>query len=138
MNPSDEIKNAVLRLYEAMGTGDASAIQRLLSHQSGVLAIGSDPIEWWSGYATIEQAFKVQLEQRASKPIQVGELTAFVEGTVGWSADRRIIFMPNGKQLVVRETAVFHKEDGEWKIVQFHASLGMPNTELEGRRTYPV
>ena len=61
MNPSVELRNAVLRLYESMSSGDVGAIERLFSRQSGVLAIGSDPKEWWSDYDTIVRAFKIQI-----------------------------------------------------------------------------
>jgi hypothetical protein len=57
MNPSVELKNAVLRFYESMTSGDVSAVERLFSRQSGVLAIGTDPNEWWEGYDTIAQMF---------------------------------------------------------------------------------
>jgi len=132
MNPSAELRNAVLRLYEGMSSGDVSAIERLFSRQSGVLAIGSDPNEWWSGYDTIVRAFKVQLQEMGTRQIQVGELNTFVEGAVGW-ADRHITRRMNDEEMTIRETIVFHKEDGEWKIVQFHASLGVPNTEVFGK-----
>jgi len=36
--------------------------------------------------------------------------------------------LANGRELTVRETFVFHKEDGEWRIVQMHASLAVPDT----------
>ncbi len=32
-----------------------------------------------------------------------------------------------------RFRAVFHKEDGEWKIVQFHTSVGVPNESTVGK-----
>jgi hypothetical protein len=47
MKPSNEVRNAVLGLYESMGMGDVGAIERLFSCQSGVLVIGTDPNEWW-------------------------------------------------------------------------------------------
>lgn len=130
MNPSIEIKDAVLGLYESVTAGDVGAIERLFSRQSGVLTIGSDPSEWWADYDTIVGAFKAQFRESGTRQIKAGELTTFAEGTVGWSADRRTMRLPNGKELTIRETFIFHKEDGDWKIVQMHASLAVPNTEL--------
>jgi adenylate cyclase len=133
MNPSTELKNAVLRLYECISLGDVGAVQHLFSQQDGVLAIGSDPNEWWADYDMITQAFKAQLQEGGARQIEAGELNAYVEGTVGWAADRRTIRLNNGKEITIRETSVFHKEDGEWKIVQLHASLGIPNEEAFGK-----
>ena len=129
MEPSDGPKNAVLRLYDAVATGDLSAIERLFSRRSGVLAIGSDPAEWWAGHDAIVRAFEAQIGEMGTRRIDPGELSAFVEGTVGWAVDRRTKRLPNGKELTVRETTVFHQEVGEWRIVQFHASLAVSNAE---------
>jgi hypothetical protein len=46
------------------------------------------------------------------------------------AADRCTIRLPNGRERIVRETTVWHQEEGEWKLVQFHASLAVPNSEL--------
>ena len=133
MNASAEIRDAVLRFYEAMGTGDGPALERLFSRQGGALAIGSDPGEWWAGHDAIVEAFQAQLHGRSSRKIVPGKLKAFAEGTVGWAADRRTMRLASGKEITVRETMLFRQEDGEWKLVQFHASVAVPNAELAGQ-----
>jgi len=132
MNSSVEIKNAVLALYEGMSKGDVSTVERLFSHQDGVLAIGSDPNEWWADHDTIVRAFKAQFQEMGARQVQVGELNTLVEGTVGW-ADRHLVRRMYGKEVTIRETLIFHLEDGEWKIVQFHASLAIPNNQMFGK-----
>lgn len=122
----------MLRFYEAMGTGDAPALDRLFSREGGALAIGSDPGEWWAGHDTILEAFHAQLQGRSSRKIVPGELSTFVEGTVGWAADRRTMRLSSGKEITVRETMLFRQEDGIWALVQFHASFAVPNDELAG------
>jgi hypothetical protein len=130
MHPSDEIKNAVLHLYKSMSNGNLSAIERLFSRQSGVLAIGSDPDEWWAGYEVINRVFSAQFKGGSPKPIIAQDLHAFAEGSVGWASERRTSRLPNGKDITIRETFVFHQEEGEWKIVQLHVSLGIPNADV--------
>ena len=133
MNASVDLKNAMLRLYESMTSGDVSGVERLFSRQSGVTAIGTDPNEWWADYETIVRVHKAQFQEMGRIQIKAGELNAFVEGTVGWVADRPTLRLPNGQEMTFRETTVFHKEDGEWKIVQHHVSLGVPNVETIGK-----
>ena len=36
----------------------------------------------------------------------------------------------DGKRAPVRITAVLHQEDGDWKAVQTHASIGVPNDRM--------
>ncbi len=134
MNPSVELKEIMLHLYANRSSGDVSAVQGLFSRQEGVLFVGTDPDEWWTGHDTIERVFKAQLQEMGGKiQVQAGELNAFVEGTVGWVADCPTLRLPNGQEIPLRLTTVFHQEDGAWKIVQYHVSAGVPNTEAMGK-----
>jgi hypothetical protein len=132
MNPSTEVYQAVLRFYEAVGTGNESALDRISSRQRGILAIGTDPNKWWAGYDAIQQAFKAQFRESGTRRVTPGDLSAFAEGSVGWAADRRTMRLADGKESTIRETFLFHQEDGDWKLVQFHASAAVPNAELAG------
>ena len=138
MNPSIELINIMLHFYEIQAASDVNSFKHLLSQQDGVLMIGTDPSEWWAGYDTIlDQLLKTQpqeLSKEAPGNIQIraGEVSAFVEGTVGWVADTPSMRLPNGKEIPTRVTTIFHREEGEWKIVQFHASIGVPNAEVLG------
>jgi ketosteroid isomerase-like protein len=86
-----------------------------------------------AGYDTITRVFKTQLQEMGGIQVKAGDLNAFVEGNVGWVADRPTLRLPNGQAMPSRGTAVFHKEDGEWKIVQYHASIGVSNVEAVGK-----
>jgi len=80
----------------------------------------------------IDRVFKAQFQGGTTKPTIASDLHAFAEGTVGWASERRTSQLPNGKEISIRETFVFHQEEGEWKIVQLHVSLGIPNAGLFG------
>ncbi len=134
MEESAEVKSAVRRYYEAIAAGDAQVMEELFSRQGGTLLIGSDPNEWWAGYDTAMHAWKAQFEAVGGGfPIKAGDPQAYSEGSVGWFADRPAISMPDGTELPVRLTGVLHKEGGEWKLVQSHVSIGVPNEEALGQ-----
>jgi hypothetical protein len=133
MNPSDDLKNAILRFYESFTAGDVNIIEPILSRESSSLSIGTDPNEWWTGYDTIARVFKAQFQEMGGVQMKAGDVKAFVEGTVGWVADRPIMRLPNGQEVMFRVTAVFHQEDGVWKMVQSHASVGVSNEEAIGK-----
>jgi len=114
MKPSTEVRNAALRLYESMATGDVGSFERLFSRESGVLAIGTDPGEWWAGHDTIIEAFKAQVQGSGTRKVEPGDLNAFAEGSVGWAADRRTMRLADGKESTIRETFLFHQKDGDW------------------------
>lgn len=64
--------------------------------------------------------------------IKVIDLKAYCEGTVGWVADRVVLTRPNKIEVPIWHTFVFHKENGEWKIVLAHFSTEVPDDEEVG------
>jgi hypothetical protein len=58
------------------------------------------------------------------------DVEAFHEGTVGWATTVVTITMPDGRHVSPRWSAVFHLEDGSWRFVQTHASIGVANEDI--------
>ena len=128
MKQSDELGDLVLKWYERFSSGDIVSIaESLFSRQDGVLSIGTDPNEWWEGYKDIIESRK----QTGAFQVKAGDLKAYCEGTVGWVADRMTFKGSDGTEFAFRHTAVLHKENGQWKVVQQHVSVGVPNEELQ-------
>ena len=124
----------MLRFYRALAVGDANALAALVSREPGVLVIGTDPDEWWSGYETIAAVFKAQMKEMGGGfPIEAAELQTFSEGNVGWAADRPRLAVADGGEVSFRLSAVLHRENGDWKIVQWHVSFGVANEEALGK-----
>ena len=131
---SIELRDLVLRFYEAFSSIDISFIENFISQKDEVLVIGSDPNEWWSDYKTIISAFKAQLREMGGVKIVNVDIKAYSEGTVGWAASRAIMKMPDGLKIPFRMTGVFHQEDGSWKNLQWHASIGASNEDTIGQK----
>lgn len=132
MERSTELRDVLLQLYSALSSGDVSFFDRHFSTSPDVRGIGTDPDEWWSG-GRLAQVWKEQIaEMGGAMPMTPGEPEAFSEGDVGWVADRPTLDMGDGNRVPFRFTAVFHKEDGVWKLVQSHGSLGVSNEDVFG------
>jgi hypothetical protein len=58
------------------------------------------------------------------------EIVAYEEGTVGWANVRYTAKLPNGGSFLSRWTIIYHQEGGQWKIVNGHASLGIPDDKV--------
>ena len=133
MQESLEIKDYVRRFYESMASADAaSAIDTMVAHDESALMIGTDPNEWWRGYNTITRIWREQLRATGGFKITPGDLVAFAEGDFGWFADNAT-WEVEGEQVPVRTTGVVRRENGDWKLVQGHASIGVANEETVGR-----
>jgi hypothetical protein len=135
MEHSDELRDLTLRIYEATSTGDLPFVERHVSRQEGTVFVGTDPNEWWEGFEAFMEAMRAQAEAMGSEGLRIvpGQVQAYREGNVGWAVDRDPSFgLPDGTQVPFRSTAVFLQEDGEWKAVHLHASIGVSNEEVFG------
>ena len=132
MEQSTELKELYLRSCDAISSGDYSFFERYFSQKDGVLAIGTDPTEWWAGYATITRVFKAQLKEMGGFQILADTPQAYRDGSIGWVAGQPTLKLPAGTEMPVRLTAVFQKENNDWKIVQWHTSIGISNEDIVG------
>ncbi len=131
MKPSPELRELLLSLYSALDANDVPAIERLIASREDTLVIGTDPDEWWSGHEAIARAFRTR-RRPASGAVRIGNPRAFCQGDVGWADDRVRLALPDGREVPMRFSFVFIKEDGAWQIIQWHASIGVPNEAATG------
>ena len=134
MDPSPELREFTLRFYQALATGDLDFVARHTARAEGVLGIGTDAREWWIGYETLIHTWRTQSQEMGGAlPITPGDPQAYQEGSVGWVADRSDIAFPDIPPIPFRLTLVFHREDGAWKMVQFHILVGVANEQALGK-----
>jgi ketosteroid isomerase-like protein len=127
---SPEIEEMTRDTIEAMARSDIGVIERRTSRDGCVLSIGSDASEWAEGFEEIMRLFRESTpEGEMGVRAGLSEVKAFREGSVGWVAARGW-FEIDGNRVPVRLTGVLHQEDGEWKAVQNHASIGVPNEQM--------
>lgn len=129
MQPCDELKNIVLHHYGKFDSGaQADSIKETYSLQDGVVIIGSDPEEWFDDRESILAFMNAGGAVKAE--ITVQNIKAVFEGSVGWTMDRVSVKLPNGIELPVRHTRIFHKENDAWKMVHLHVSVAVSNESI--------
>jgi SnoaL-like domain len=89
--------------------------------------IGTDAAEWWRGGDQIFQIWAAAWRERGGLPVQGSRPQAFRSGDVGWADDQALWRLPDGRTIPFRLTAVFHMDGQEWRLVQGHFSIGVPN-----------
>ena len=131
MTQPSELADVVQRLYEAFATGDVDAIERMTSDDEGTVAIGTDPDEWSEDGSEIKAQLREQFAggQMRAKP---GNPRIDQAGDVGWFADRPAFVTADGHDIPFRVTGVWRREGDEWKLIQSHASTGVPNAQAFG------
>jgi hypothetical protein len=133
MQQSAELRELVLQTYAAMASGDTSFYEHHLARYDGVLVIGSDPDEWWVGYDRINAVYQAQLREMGGVSVVGSDPQAYRHGDAGWVADRPKFRLPDGSEIPIRITMVFAREGEDWKLVQQHISIGVPNQEVVGQ-----
>jgi ketosteroid isomerase-like protein len=132
MKRSADVEELVKSMWEAMRRGEAASVTGLVADGEDVVWVGTDPDEWWEGADKVRQVIGEQLGAMGGFEVINTNPTAFEDGDVGWVADRGAIRLPDGKEVPIRATGVLTRQAGEWRIVQFHASIGVGNEDALG------
>jgi hypothetical protein len=126
---SSDVRDALLRFYEAFSSGEAGTFAEVIATGVGVSVIGTEPGQgagdretWLDTYTT--QIAPLGVEIRAGDPI------GFAEGDVGFATDTPTAFLPDRSYVPLRATAVFHLEGGAWKLIHLHFSVGVPDEDV--------
>ena len=127
MQPAPELCALLERYYESSAQGDTSFLDQLIARDPGALVIGTDAAEWWRGGDQIYEIWSAARRERGGLPVEGSQPQAFRSGDVGWLDDRALWRLPDGRTIPFRLTAVFHRDGQEWRLVQAHFSIGVPN-----------
>ena len=126
MQQSTEVRDAMLRFYDRLSASDIGSFDELVSQESVTFIIGTAPGEW----VTERERMRFGFEAEGFR-IEAGEDPAgYEEGSLGWLVDEPTFFFPDGSSMDARLTAVIRQEDGRWKLVHMHVSVGVPDEEV--------
>ncbi len=109
---------------------DLAMVEKHWSTQKGMLGIFAAPHEWLEGHQAILAHYQQALPTRSDYQIMVTHLDACCEGRVGWVAAQPVFTLSNGGKVTTRFTAILHGEGGEWKFLQYHLSVSIPDEEF--------
>jgi class 3 adenylate cyclase len=114
-------------------------VLNLYADEPGLIVIGSESDEWWSGYDTYRRVVTTLTPELASVEtrIDVEHVEAFSEGTVGWFV-ARLVARTTNTTVPMRYTAVLHLDRGVWRIVHAHLSQGVDSEVSFGVRVTKV
>ena len=129
MEPSEELRQVVIRFFEALRDGDLEAVSNRISRRPGFERFGTDPAEVWHEGEDAARVWLQQIRELDGYPWRlISDVHGMSEGTVGWAGGRAQFDSSQGP-VELRLTCVLHLEHGEWKIVQWHGSVPASNEE---------
>ena len=121
----------ISKMWESFVQGDHKMFAETMAQDTDMVTFGTDASERWDGWDDLQKSVKNQFDafdilnvKRMNKKLNLsnsGDVAWFSE-IVDWE------FLVEGKKQViegVRYTGVMEKRENEWKIVQFHSSVGV-------------
>lgn len=129
------VKVALDEWIQAFETENMELLSKLISHDPDVVMIGTDTAEYWVGWEVFKESqqrwfdttdpAKASIRNQAIKVHKSGEV-AWVSQLLDWTVKTE------GEEFTyegARFTGVLEKQNDNWILVQFHASV--PATTVE-------
>jgi predicted TPR repeat methyltransferase len=129
MQRSPELEALIQELFDAMLANDVAALEQTLSRADGSVAIGTDAIEYTRDIDAMLKMVRDSMPAQSQITFSVDDARGYEEGSVGW-VDLAGRFEHEGQSIDARMTGVVHKEDGQWRFVQLHSSIGVPTEHM--------
>jgi hypothetical protein len=123
--PSPEVKDTVLRFYQKMRAADMSGFDEFISIDPSLTVVGSAG-EWFTQRERLRGVFRLKNAglEKGTNPV------AYENGGIGWFVDQPDWVFPDGSRIHTRFTAILRREQGAWKFVHWHLSVGVPDDEV--------
>ncbi len=129
MRRSAGVEAVIEQLYDVMRGCDPQTVEQLLSEDLTV-AIGTDEEEWDTDYAAAVAGFLTQTQAVGALTVRAGSPRGYSDGLFGWFEDRALVTFADGESAPIRVTGIVRHENGRWRLVQVHTSVGLPNAEF--------
>lgn len=108
---------------------DMAAFDRVFAHDADAVSFGTDAAERFVGFDELRKSVTAQFASIETTKLAVRDqvVKASRGGDAAWFSEVFDWDLKAGGEAVqlkgVRFTGVLEKRDGEWKVVQFHASV---------------
>ncbi len=124
-----EIETAVRTIYDAFQELNAGKLDENFTHTDEHTAFGTDEDEFFYGWEEYKSVHETQFRAVKSFRFTSTDMRAFEYGDTGWFSDRAHweIETKAGEKVdtTVRITGVLLRQQGKWRIIQWHVSQGV-------------
>jgi ketosteroid isomerase-like protein len=131
--PSDELSLLIREWYYAASEGHVEHFLKFFVRDGRTSYFGTDPSEIWYGFDQIKENLEENFRTYGKWNIMSKNLRVHKTGDMAVFSDEVELsarFQESSIAEDARMSGVLVRENGEWKILQAHFSLGIPNSEL--------
>jgi hypothetical protein len=127
MQSSSEVCDAVARFWGCIGEADYAGLEDALTGGDVAQVIGSAPGEGHDDREGWIAGFRSVIGAMPGLRVDPGPMRGFSNDDVGYVIGRPTWHLPGDATLTMRATFVLQREQGQWKLVHLHASVGVPD-----------
>jgi hypothetical protein len=129
---SPELEAVFKRTWRLWAEGSLNALANMVSSGPGVLFVLPDDANWIAGSDDLTRVLAERSNRMGIERVEFDRVQAHEVGDFGWAAGVVTIVRSSGESETVRSTTSYVIEDGVWKVVQIHTSLGFSDEEAFG------
>ena len=131
MSPTNltDAYRTVTEYFDALVSRDVDRLSGMMSSAEFYVKIGTDAGEVIEGGENALGYYRHHAASTEDFSIALEKLDVQERGNVAWFYTRqqwRLKWCGKREELGMRMTGVLEKEDGHWRFVQIHASVGVP------------
>lgn len=135
MHTDEGLRRVIENWFSAVASGDQTWLDKHMSDDPDMRLVGTDPKEKLKGRAAHEFMKREAGALKDQIKIKVRDCEAYSDGDFGWGmATPEIELLPEHRKVTPRWSGVFHRENGDWRLVQVHSSMGVENTDAFGEQ----
>jgi ketosteroid isomerase-like protein len=126
---SSDAYQTVTAYFDALVAGDVDRLVEMMSCAESYVKIGTDADEVVEGGNNALDYYRHLVGCAEEFRIAIDKLDVQERGCIAWFYTRqrwRLKWCGVREELAMRLTGVLEKENGRWRFVQIHASVGMP------------
>ncbi len=129
---SPEIEAVALRWLDAHANKRNRPLINMLSRSEHLRYLGTAPGEYWAG-ALLRQGLAQHMAEVPNWKADAPSIEGFRSGDVGWATwQGDLTFEGRDNVLDLRVSFVLTLDDGDWRIINTHLSMGYSNLEFSG------
>jgi hypothetical protein len=124
MRESAAVVDAWLRFCEGVSNKRVDEFDDIVSDEAKLI-IGTAPGEKVTDRDAMRFGFETE-----GVTLQSRDASGYEEGSFGWVVDEPRFGFPDGSGMDCRVTAILRNEEGTWRLVHAHFSVGVPDDEV--------
>lgn len=119
-------------MWKAFLSQTEKPLFNIVSDDPSVRMILASDDQWYIGGSTVASVLAQRSKLLGLQRVEFDRIEAYEAGDFGWAAAELTTAIGDNEPVVFRNTASFILDEGVWRLVQIHTSIGVPQADVYG------